>query len=213
MGIVGKEIPTGLQEPRKKVTSGRPAVFLDRDGTINEEVDFVCSPEELRLIPGAARAISRLNEAGLVTCVISNQSGVARGLLTEEDLLRIHAKLEHDLQSEGARLDRIYYCPHHPTEGIPPYNISCTCRKPATGMLESGRQEFSIDLRRSFVVGDRLADIGAGTAAGAQTILVQTGYGKNALEDCSRAGIAPDRVLPSLAEAVEYILGENGSHA
>jgi D-glycero-D-manno-heptose 1,7-bisphosphate phosphatase len=195
------------------VTTGRPAVFLDRDGTINEEVDFVCSPDELHLIPGAAGAIRRLNQAGLITCVISNQSGVARGLLTEEDLMRIHAKLEQDLQLEEARLDRIYYCPHHPTEGVPPYNISCTCRKPATGMLESGREEFSIDLKRSFVIGDRLADIGAGTAAGAQTILVLTGYGKKALEECRKAGITPDRILPSLAEAVEHILGENGSHA
>ncbi len=212
MGIVGKEIPSGVQEPQEKVTTGRPAVFLDRDGTINEEVDFVCSPEELRLIPGAARAIHRLNASGLVTCVISNQSGIARGLLTEEDLVQIHARLERDLLVEGARLDRIYYCPHHPTEGTPPYDITCACRKPATGMLEAGREEFSIDLERSFVVGDRLADIGAGKSAGAQTILVLTGYGKNTLEKCRETGVAPDRILPSLAEAVEYILGENGSH-
>ena len=134
-------------------------------------------------------------------------------MLTEGELTRIHAKLERDLLEEDARLDRIYYCPHHPTEGIPPYNISCSCRKPATGMLESGKEEFSLDMQRSFVVGDRLADIGAGAAAGAQTILVLTGYGRKTLEECSKAGITPDRVLPSLAEAVEYILGENGSHA
>jgi len=194
-------------------TGGRPAVFLDRDGTINEEVEFVCSPDELRLIPGAARAIRRLNGSGLLTCVISNQSGVARGFLTEEDLRHVHEKLERDLLREDARVDRIYYCPHHPTEGRPPYNVSCACRKPATGMLQAGREEFSIDLERSFVVGDRVADIGAGKAAGAQTILVLTGYGKKTLEECRETGLTPDKILPSLAEAVEYILGENGSHA
>ena len=213
MGIFGQEVSPGVQETREKVTTGRTAVFLDRDGTINEEMEFVCSPDELHLITGAANAIYRLNASGLVTCVISNQSGIARGFLTEDDLVRIHQKLERELSFENARVDRIYHCPHHPTEGKPPYNISCPCRKPRDGMLQAAKRDFSLDLNRSFIVGDRIVDIQAGKSVGAQTILVLTGYGRTTLEECRNARVHPDHIMPSLVEAVEYIVGENGSHA
>jgi len=195
------------------VTPRRPAVFLDRDGTINEEVDFVRTPDQLVLIPGAGRAIRLLNRAGLVTCVISNQSGVGRGLYTEHDLGLIHARLAEDLKKEEAVLDRIYYCPHHPTEGIPPYNIACACRKPSPGMLRAAERELHLDLQRSTVVGDRSVDVLAGRAVGARTVLVLTGYGQQAEKDCAALGVRPDHTVASIVEAVDIILGEDGAHA
>jgi D-glycero-D-manno-heptose 1,7-bisphosphate phosphatase len=188
------------------VTARRAAVFLDRDGTINEEVDFVRTPAELVLIPGAAAAIRRLNDAGLVTCVISNQSGVARGFYTEGDLIGIHAKLERDLAAAGARIDRIYYCPHHPTKGSPPYDVACECRKPAPGMLVQGGREFGVDLARSFVVGDRDVDIQVARAVGARSVLVRTGYGLRTLEEIAGTDIVPDYVASDLTDAVTHIL-------
>jgi len=185
---------------------GRIAAFLDRDGTLNEEVNFVRTPEELELLPGAAASVRALNEGGIVVCVISNQSGVARGFFTEEDLVPIHTKLEREFRRSGAWIDRIYYCPHHPTEGSPPYNVVCSCRKPETGMLRQAAQDFGLDLQRSFVVGDRIVDIQAGRAASATTILVMTGYGPHALEECREQGVAPDFIAVDIAEAARIIL-------
>ncbi len=184
----------------------RVAVFLDRDGTINEELNFIRRPEELVLIPGAADAILTLNQRGVVTCVISNQSGVARGFLTEKDLIPIHARLEEELARSGAHVDRIAYCPHHPTEGIPPYNTTCRCRKPGTGMLDDAANALRIDLARSFVVGDRLTDVQAGKNAGATSVLVLTGYGRQALSELEANGeVQPDCIAEDLSAAVEYI--------
>jgi D-glycero-D-manno-heptose 1,7-bisphosphate phosphatase len=184
-------------------------VFLDRDGTINEEVEFLRSPAQLELIPGAGEAICTLNRSGIVICVISNQSGVARGFLTEADLIPIHEKLTRELERKGASIDRIYYCPHHPSEGKPPYNIICDCRKPSTGMLRRGEEEFSLDLSRSFVVGDRIVDVQVGKAVGASTVLVLTGYGRQSLEECRSENIRPDFVAKSIVQAVEFIMHEH----
>lgn len=157
------------------------------------------------MIDGAAAAVRRLNDLGVVTCVISNQSGVARGFMTEEDLVPIHAKLELELDRGGARVDAIYYCPHHPTAGIPLYKIECECRKPKPGMLLRGAREFGIDLKKSFVVGDSLVDMQAGTSVGAATVLVLTGYGKSALESCRQLNIKIDNVAETISEAVDFI--------
>jgi len=185
----------------------RRGVFLDRDGTINEEVDFLRTPDELVLVPGAASGIRKLNDRGIATSVISNQSGVARGFLQEKDLVPIHAKLQQLLQDEGgATVDRIYYCPHHPTAGIAPYNIVCDCRKPGVGMLQRGERELKVVLDQSFVVGDRIVDIQAGKSVGATTLLVLTGYGRQSVEECRVANIVPDYVVPSLPQAVDCIL-------
>lgn len=192
------------------MTAGRGAVFLDRDGTINEEVDFLRTPDQLRLIPGAGRAIRALNDRGILTCIISNQSGIARGFLTEEDLIPIHARLVSELGKTGAVIDRISYCPHHPTEGKPPYNVRCGCRKPATGMLTDAAKALGIDLTRSYVVGDRIVDVQVGHAVGARTILVLTGYGTHSVAECRDAGVVPNAVVPSLVEAIDFIL-EKGS--
>lgn len=188
------------------MTDGRPAVFFDRDGTLIDDVGYMKSPEDVRVIPGTGNAIHALNERGVLVVVISNQSGVARGLLSEDDLLSIHTRIQDALAQGGGRVDRIYYCPHHPTEGNPPYRIACSCRKPGTGMLQQAVSEFSIGLQRSYVVGDKTSDIRAGIAAGARTVLVLTGYGPAALEECRANGIRPDAVCPSVVEAVEYIL-------
>lgn len=188
------------------MNEGRTAVFLDRDGTLNDEVDFVRSPAELRLIPGAAAAVRRLNDAGLVTVMISNQSGIARGYLTEEILGTIHEKLLAGLAEEGARLDALYYCPHHPDGPVEAYAVPCSCRKPLPGMLVRGAGEFGLELGSSFVVGDSAVDILAGKAVGATTILVLTGYGRRAVQDERLADVQIDHVVEDLPSAVERIL-------
>ena len=190
------------------MTTRRPAVFFDRDGTLNEEVEFISAPEQLRLIPGAGRAVRAVNEHGLLAFVISNQSGIARGLFTEADLIPIHAKFEQDLGKNGARIDRIYYCPHHPTAGIPPYRTDCECRKPRPGMLRRAAEDLGADLSMSYVIGDRIVDVLAGKNAGAKGILVLTGYGETSAEECRAQGIVPDYIAPTVKEAVEFILNE-----
>lgn len=200
----------------QSVAPARRGVFLDRDGTLNVEVDFLRDPEELVLIEGAGTAVRKLNEHGLVTCLISNQSGIARGYLTETDLERVHEKLSAELSLFHGSLDAVYFCPHHPSEGIPPYVVTCECRKPKPGMLLRGAREFNLDLRRCFVVGDSVVDIQAGNAVGATTILVQTGYGKKALEECLQKNEPIGFVADSVREAVEIILeqirGEQHQH-
>jgi D,D-heptose 1,7-bisphosphate phosphatase len=186
--------------------SDRIGVFLDRDGTLNVEVDFLRTPDELVLIAGAPQAVRKLNESGLITCVISNQSGVARGFLTEADLVSVHNKLNEELGREGSKLDKIYYCPHHPTAGSAPYNFNCDCRKPKPGMLLQGAREFNLDLQRSYVVGDSTVDIQAGNEVGATTILVQTGYGKKSLLECKEKNIPIGFVAHSIVEAVDFII-------
>ena len=188
------------------MNGGRIAVFLDRDGTLNEEVDFLRTPQELRMIPGAAAAIRTLNTRDIITCVISNQSGIARGFYSEADVDLVHAAMTREILREGAHIDRYYFCPHHPTEGLPPYNIVCDCRKPSPGMLEQGEREFGIDLGRSFVVGDRIVDVQAGKAVGASTILVLTGYGRTSLAESAQEHVVADHVAPSVVEAVEFII-------
>jgi len=191
------------------MTIRRPAVFFDRDGTLNEEVDFLGVPEKLRLIDGAGRAVRAVNENGFLAVVISNQSGIARGLFTEADLIPIHAKFRKDLGVSGARIDRIYYCPHHPTAGIPPYRVDCDCRKPHPGMLHRAEKEMGADLARSYVIGDRIVDVLAGRNAGAKGILVLTGYGASSLEECREQGVVPDHIAPSVADAVDFILKDH----
>ena len=156
------------------------AVFLDRDGTINEEVGYLDRIEKLKLIPGAAEAIRLINESGMKAVVITNQSGVARGILAESFVTEIHTRLAEMLRAEGALIDAFYFCPHHPTEGRVEYLKFCDCRKPAPGMLLRAAEELLIDPNRSYMVGDTLKDIEAGARAGAQGILVRTGYGEEA---------------------------------
>lgn len=153
----------------------RPAVFLDRDGTVNREVDYLADPGELELLPGAAEAIARWNDAGWLVVVVTNQSGIARGILSEERLREIHDRLALILAERGAVIDAFHHCPHHPEIGEPPYRCDCDCRKPAPGMLLRAAAELSIDLSRSWIIGDSFRDLEAGAAAGVPGILVATG--------------------------------------
>jgi D-glycero-D-manno-heptose 1,7-bisphosphate phosphatase len=185
---------------------GRPAVFIDRDGTLLEEVDFLTSEEELVLLPGAARAVARLNAAGLPAVVVTNQSGVARGLLDEQMLARLHARLAELLRAEGASLDLVLYCPHHPELGAPPYRRICDCRKPAPGMLTEAARRLDLDLARSWIVGDDERDLAAGRAVGARGILVATGKGAAVKAALRRDGAPLPLFAADLAQAVEWIL-------
>ncbi len=153
------------------------AVFLDRDGTINVEIEFLHLPEEFRFIPGAPQAIRLLNEAGFRVIVVTNQSGIARGYYDEAAVIRLHGFVDSQLARFGARIDAYYFCPHHPEYGIGDYGTECDCRKPGPGMLLRAAADFSLDLHASFMVGDKLADIRAGLNAGCRPMLVRTGYG------------------------------------
>ena len=180
-------------------------VFLDRDGTINEEVDFLSSSDELHLIEGSAKAIREANQLGLKVFVITNQSGIARGFLTEQQLIKIHDHLIKMLNDLGAHIDAIYYCPHHPELGEAPYRILCDCRKPNTGMLQKAVKQFGINLTKSFVIGDRMIDVQTAQAAGAASILVLTGYGKTELELCRSNNFHIDFVARNLEEAMKFV--------
>lgn len=183
----------------------RRAVFLDRDGTLNEEKDYLHRVAELVLLPGVPEALSRLRRAGFLLIVVTNQSGVARGFFDERAVARLHRHLQRELQRRGAGIDGFYYCPHHPTEGVAPYRLACDCRKGAPGMLLQAAVEHGIDLAGSFMVGDKRADIEAGLAAGCRPILVRTGYGAaTAGQLAGRAAVTV--VVDDLAAAAEHIL-------
>ncbi|MBI2899187.1 MAG: HAD family hydrolase [Planctomycetes bacterium] len=181
------------------------ALFLDRDGTIVEETGYVTSPEMLRLLPGAAGAIARFNAAGVRVFVVSNQAGIARGLMSERDLETVHLRLVALLGAEGARLDGIYYCPHHPESERAEYAVACGCRKPAPGLLEQAAREHGADLADSVMIGDNLRDLQAGRAAGTKTVLVRTGLGTEVLAGRTSHPDA-DWVAADLAEAAEMLL-------
>lgn len=180
-------------------------VFLDRDGTINDEVDFLSTPDEIHLIEGSDKAIREANQLGLKVFIVTNQSGIARKLLTEKQLLTIHTTLVKMLNKRGAHIDAIYYCPHHPELGELPYRTECECRKPKIGLLQRAAQEFHIDLTKSFVIGDRMIDVQTAHAANATSILVLTGYGKAELELCRENNVRIDHVADNLEEAIVIV--------
>lgn len=146
--------------------------MLDRDGIINEDVGYVGSPKRFRLLPRVSEAIKILNEADFKVIVVSNQSGVARGLFTEDAVDQVNGKMKQDLLAGGAIIDAVYYCPHHPEIGEPPYRTECDCRKPRPGLLLRAAAEFKLDLTQSYIVGDEVRDIEAGRSVGCRTILV-----------------------------------------
>ena len=153
------------------------AVFLDRDGVVIEEVNYLSEVEQVRLIPGAAEAIANLNLAGLPVVVVTNQAGVARGYFPEYRVGEIHSYLDELLAECGAWVDRYYYCPHHPEAAVAQYRMKCDCRKPMPGMLHRAATEMGIDLAGSILVGDKASDLAAAGAAGCRSILVRTGHG------------------------------------
>ena len=190
----------------------RRAIIMDRDGTVCDEVGYVNHVDRVRLLPRSAEAIRAANDAGFQTVVVTNQAGVARGYFAEALIDEVHDKIRGLLAEGGARLDGIYYCPHHPEVGIPAYRKSCRCRKPAPGMLERARDEMGIDLSTSYMIGDTVKDVEAGRRAGATSILVLTGYGKGELEYQSDGWEArPDHIAGDLLDAVTWILEREAS--
>jgi D-glycero-D-manno-heptose 1,7-bisphosphate phosphatase len=153
------------------------AVFLDRDGTINVEREYLHLPGEFTFIPGAPEAIELLKEAGFLVIVVTNQSGIARGYFDEAAVHRLHGYMDELLSRYGTSVDAYYLCPHHPLHGSDGYRRVCSCRKPLPGMLIEAAGDFSLDLAASYIVGDKLADVAAGLAAGCRPLLVRTGYG------------------------------------
>ncbi len=187
-----------------------PAVFIDRDGTLSEEVGYVNHPKRLRLLPGSAEAIRLLNEAGLRAVVVTNQSGVARGYFSEDVLQAVNAELVAQLKAAGAFLDGLYVCPHHPTEGKPPYRAACRCRKPEPGLLHRAAEELRLDLEDSYMVGDKISDVETGSRAGMTSILVLTGYGRGESEYRRPSWpCMPDHVADDLLDAVRWILARS----
>lgn len=185
------------------------AVFLDRDGTINIEVDLLRRLDQLRILPGAARAIKRLNRLGFLVVVITNQAVVARGWMTEKEVDEVHAVLIQRLNKRGAKIDAVYSCPHHPNANLKKYRILCKCRKPNIGMIMRAVKRFNIDRKKSFMIGDATRDILAGKRAKLKTILVRTGH----------AGLDGNYVVhadyeaKNLGEAVNIIKKTAGRHA
>jgi histidinol-phosphate phosphatase family protein len=208
--------PARLDKVCTDLTSGRvarsslnvkqSAVFMDRDGTINREVNHLSHHEQLELLPGAEQAIKRLNHSIYRTVVVTNQPVLARGDCSPQELRQIHNKMDTLLGREGAYVDRIYYCPHHPDKGFPDevseLKINCNCRKPEVGMIELAKQELNIDVAQSWLIGDTTVDLLTAHRAGLRSILVQTGF---AGLDC-RHRITPNFVVPDLPAAVNFIL-------
>ncbi|MGH9413792.1 MAG: D-glycero-alpha-D-manno-heptose-1,7-bisphosphate 7-phosphatase [Terriglobales bacterium] len=183
----------------------RPAVFFDRDGTLNEEVGYASRPEQFHIFPYAAAAVRAVNDAGWAAVLVTNQAGVARGYYAEAAIHELHSILSANLAAGGAHLDAAYYCPHHPEGVVPGYAGVCGCRKPAPGMLHQAERELGVDLAQSWVIGDRHHDIDLAHAVGAHAALVRTGYGERELE--ARPDLAPDYIAEDALAACQWILG------
>jgi len=185
----------------------RPAVFLDRDGTINEQMGYINHISRFQLLPGVASAIRQLNERNIPVVVVTNQSGLARGYFPPELLLAVHEKMTTLLVEQGAHVDGIYVCPHHPEAKKEEYRLNCECRKPKPGLLLQAAREMGLDLAGSFVVGDRWSDLKTAAACGAVPLLVLTGYGRG---DAQYIGptqvVQPVYVGDDLTAVVQWIL-------
>lgn len=191
----------------------KAGVLLDRDGTVIELVEYLADPERLRLLPGAATGIRLFNRAGIPVAVVTNQSGIARGLFDEERLAEIHARLRAELGAAGAHLDGIYHCPHHPRAGIGELRCECDCRKPEPGLLLRAAAELDLDLRASFMVGDARSDVDAARAAGCTAVLVRTGSGAATEQDLLDEGLRAGYVADDLEQAARWIFLQLGARA
>ncbi len=156
--------------------SVRKAVFLDRDGTINVEKEYLYRREDFEFLPGVPQALRSLQDAGYLLIVVTNQSGVARGYYSLKDVDQLHHYMCDRLRQQGVELAAIYVCPHHPEKGLPPYNIDCECRKAKPGLLLQAAKDFDLDLSASFMIGDKVSDVGAGLSAGCTSYLVRSGH-------------------------------------
>lgn len=176
----------------------QPAVFLDRDGVLTREMSYVAALDQLEIFSYTAECVAKIKDNGYLTIVITNQSGVARGLLSEEELRKMNRYL---MKETG--VDAVYYCPHYEQGIIPGYAKKCNCRKPQTGMIESACKDFHIDLSKSYMIGDRASDILTGQKAGIKTILLESGYGSAKLEE----QVTPDYILNDLRDVADLLSG------
>jgi D,D-heptose 1,7-bisphosphate phosphatase len=186
------------------------AIFLDRDGTINEEVGYIERLDRLVIIPAAFEAIRLINISGFKAVVVTNQAGIAKGLFDETFVKQTNERLQAALSQRGAVIDAFFFCPHHPTEGVPPYRRVCDCRKPAPGLFYQAARNMAIDLAGSFMIGDRYRDMEAAHRAGVKGVLVKTGYGADVLEnigpDQETPEGKPDHIADNILKAVQWIL-------
>jgi D-glycero-D-manno-heptose 1,7-bisphosphate phosphatase len=188
------------------------AVFMDRDGTISEEVGYLNHPSRFRIFPYSGAAVKLLNINGWLAIVVTNQSGVARGYFPEEMIRTVHEQLNIELAGATARLDAIYYCPHHPTAGQAPFRLDCECRKPKPGLIHQAAKDFDIDLTQSWMVGDRYSDIQMAHNAGLNSALVLSGYGRGEWEhQRSQWQQQPDLICDDLFAAVQRIVTDRVS--
>ena len=192
----------------------RAAVFVDRDGTINEQMGYINHISRFKILPGVPEAIRLLNDLGFLAIVVSNQSGVARGYYPLDLVYEVHALLEKSLKEEaGVTVDAILFCPHHPQGVVPEFSMDCECRKPKTGLIEQACTTFDIDLSRSFMVGDMCSDMEFADRAGIRGILVRTGYGLGELEYVLPGkGAKPTHIARDLLDAVQWIVHGEEDH-
>ncbi len=182
-----------------------PTVFLDRDGTLIEEVGYLSHLDRIALYPWSIESVKLLNRAGFKVVVVTNQAGVARGLFDEDFIDEAHRFLDQKFGDGGATIDKFYYCPHHPEASVEAYRSECDCRKPKAGMLWKAAQELQLELSHSFVIGDRLSDLRLGQAVGARSLLVRTGYGETTARELTD-DVEVAYTAPELMTAVAWIL-------
>jgi D-glycero-D-manno-heptose 1,7-bisphosphate phosphatase len=184
----------------------RPAVFLDRDGTLIHEAEYLKDPAGVEVLPGTAAGLRDLRAAGYALVVTSNQSGVARGYFDEDTVRRVNGRVRELLNAQGADVDAVYYCPHYAKGTMPEYARECDCRKPAPGMILTAARDLNLDLERSWVVGDKAADVAFGKNLKLKTVLVLTGYGAKTQAQGFAPGAEPDIVSPDVATAAQAII-------
>jgi len=189
------------------MTMKKPAIFIDRDGTINEQMGYINHSSRFVMLPGVPEAFRLLNEAGFLAIIVSNQSGVARGYFPMELIKKIHSMMKEHISRQGGYIDGIYFCPHYPGGSVQEYAVECDCRKPRTGLIDRACRDFEIDLTRSYMTGDHYTDMELADRANIKGILVRTGYGAGVVE-YNLAGMAnkPCYIADDLLDAVRWII-------
>jgi D-glycero-D-manno-heptose 1,7-bisphosphate phosphatase len=175
-------------------------VFLDRDGVLNKDIGYLKSPDQLMIIPGVIEALKKLKEAGFLLIIVTNQSGIAKGFFYEDELKKVHEELLAIFKKNNIYINDIFYCPHHKDGTVEPYNILCDCRKPNTKMIKDAEIKYSIDLSKSYLIGDKDTDIQLAINAGLKSF-----YVKNDMYDYDK-NVVPDYIVANLAEAAELII-------
>jgi D-glycero-D-manno-heptose 1,7-bisphosphate phosphatase len=186
-------------------------VFLDRDGTINEDVGYPARIDQIRIYPFAFEALRKIKDAGFAAVVVTNQSGIGRGYLTEADLAAIHRHIAVEFAARAVRIDAFYYCPHYEFSDLSGYGGLCACRKPEPGMGRRAAADLALDLERSYMIGDKIEDMSFGLAIGARPVLVRTGYGMESERRLPGLGLVPAAVADDLRAAVDWVLADGGA--